>query len=246
MDMFDRLKATDPGAWRSYVEHEFVRQLGAGTLPQEAFRTYLVQDYLFLIQFARAWALAAYKSRRIADIRASQAGLAAILDETELHVSVCARWGLSPDVLENTAEHRATVAYSRFVLDCGAAGDLLELHVALAPCVIGYAEIGRALAATTVPDDHPYREWIAEYAGEAFQGAAAAARRHLDELAARSMTAGERFAELAKVFASASRLEADFWQMGLEAVGAPLTALTPAAKPFDPTDPIRGTDHEKN
>src|SRR3546814_5577498 len=57
-------------------------------------------------------------------------------------VRVCGRWGLSPQDLHAVPEHQATVAYTRFVLDCGAAGDLLDLHVALAPCVIGYAEIG--------------------------------------------------------------------------------------------------------
>lgn len=218
MDIFDRLKAAAPTDWASYVDHSFVRQMGQGSLPETAFRTYLVQDYLFLIQFARAWALAAYKSRRPSDIRAAQAGLAAILDETDLHVRLCARWGLSKADIEAAPEHQATVAYTRFVLDCGAAGDLLDLHVALSPCVIGYAEIGRALSPDGVAalGDHPYREWIGEYAGEGYQGVAAAARLHLDELAARSMTE-QRFTELVAIFAQASRLEADFWQMGLAA-----------------------------
>jgi len=219
MDIFDRLKAAAQADWDSYVDHAFVRQMGDGTLPEPAFRTYLEQDYLFLIQFARAWALAAYKSRTIADIRAAQAGLASILDETELHVRLCARWGLSPEALEAAPEHQATVAYTRFVLDCGAAGDLLDLHVALAPCVIGYAEIGKKLAPQGIDalDNHPYREWIGEYAGDGYQGVADAARRHLDDLAARSMT-DQRFAELASLFGKASRLEADFWQMGLDSV----------------------------
>lgn len=218
MDVFDRLKQAAAADWQSYVEHAFVRQLGEGTLPQEAFRAYLVQDYLFLIQFSRAWALAAYKSRTLPDIRAAQAGLAGILNETELHVRVCGRWGLTPEALHSVPEHQATVAYTRFVLDCGAAGDLLDLHVALAPCVIGYAEIGRALAPRGIEalGDHPYREWIGEYAGEAFQQLALGSRRLLDDLAARSMTE-RRFEELAALFGQASRLEADFWQMGLDA-----------------------------
>lgn len=218
MDIFDRLKTAAAPEWYSYVAHDFVRQLGDGTLPQAAFRTYLVQDYLFLIQFARAWALAAYKSRSIADIRAAQAGLAAILDETELHVRLCGRWGLDPEAIAAAPEHQATVAYTRYVLDCGAAGDLLELHVALAPCVIGYAEIGRALTPDGIDAlaaDHPYREWISEYAGTGYQDVATAARRQLDELAARTMTS-QRFDDLAAIFAKASRLEADFWQMGLD------------------------------
>jgi thiaminase/transcriptional activator TenA len=218
MDIFDRLKTVAAADWQSYVEHDFVRRMGTGTLPQEAFRTYLVQDYLFLIQFARAYALATYKSRTLADMKASQAGLAAILDEMDLHVRLCGRWGLSPDDIEAAPEHQATVAYTRFVLDCGAAGDLLDLHVALAPCVVGYAEIGRKLAPHGIDalGDHPYRDWIAEYAGDAYQDIAVQARRHLDDLAARAMTE-RRFVELGALFGKASRLEADFWQMGLDA-----------------------------
>jgi len=218
MDIFDRLKVAAAADWATYVEHDFVRQIGEGSLPQAAFRTYLTQDYLFLIQFARAYALATYKSRTRADMRAAKAGLSAILDRgMELHVLRCGRWGLSPEELEAAPEHQATVAYTRYVLDCGQSGDLLDLHVALAPCVIGYAEIGARLAAEIglALESHPYREWIGEYAGETFQSVARDARRHLDELAARAMTE-RRFADLAALFGKASRLEADFWQMGLD------------------------------
>jgi thiaminase/transcriptional activator TenA len=137
----------------------------------------------------------------------------------ELHVRLCGRWGLSRPDIEAAPEHQATVAYTRFVLDCGAAGDLLDLHIALAPCVIGYAEIGRRLApnGAAALGDHPYREWIGEYAGDAYQQVAANARAHLDDLAARTMTE-RRFVELAGLFGKASRLEADFWQMGLDSI----------------------------
>ena len=218
MDVFERLRSNAADDWEAYVDHDFVRRLGAGTLPQAAFRTYLVQDYLFLIQFARAYGLAAYKSRTPADIRAAQIGLAAILDETALHVRLCARWGIDENALTATPELPATVAYTRFVLDCGATGDLLDLHVALAPCVVGYAEIGRALAPNGLEalGEHPYREWIAEYAGDPYQAVAAKARLQLDALAARALTE-QRFPELAATFATASRLEAAFWQMAMDA-----------------------------
>jgi len=214
-DLFERLKETVSADWDSYVDHTFVLQIGSGTLPESAFRFYLVQDYLFLIQFARAYALAAYKSRSLADLRAAQAGFSAILVETDLHIRLCARWGLSPDDIAAAPEHPATIAYTRFVLDCGAAGDLLDLHVALAPCVIGYAEIGRKLA-PMLAQDHAYGEWIGEYAGQAYQDVSTAAQRRLNELADKAMTEA-RFSELAMVFRTATRLEADFWQMALEA-----------------------------
>ncbi len=74
-----------------------------------------------------------------------------------------------------------TVAYTRFVLDCGAAGDILDLYAALAPCVLGYAEIGPALAARPVPGN-PYAAWIATYAGPDYQAAAGTTRDTLARL----------------------------------------------------------------
>lgn len=218
MTIFSRLKSALSAEWSAYVDHAFVKQLGDGTLPQDAFKTYLVQDYLFLIQFARAYALATYKSRTLDDMKAAQGGLANILDEMNLHIKLCERWGLSPKDIESAPEHQATVAYTRYVLDCGMSGDLLDLHVALAPCVIGYAEIGKALAPNGVEalGNHPYREWIGEYASDGYQQVAIRAQNHLDTLAARAMTE-QRFGDLVKIFATASRLEADFWQMGLDA-----------------------------
>jgi thiaminase/transcriptional activator TenA len=82
--------------------------------------------------------------------------------------------------------------------------------------VIGYAEIARNLSPGGVESlaSHPYREWISEDAGN--QDVANGARKQLNALAARSMT-DVRFDELAAVFSTATRLEADFWQMGLDA-----------------------------
>jgi thiaminase (transcriptional activator TenA) len=43
MDVFDRLVSAAEPEWNSYVDHAFVRQLGDGTLPEAAFRTYHVR-----------------------------------------------------------------------------------------------------------------------------------------------------------------------------------------------------------
>lgn len=220
-DLFDRLVAGAQPDWTAYVDHAFVRGMGDGTLPQECFRHYLVQDYLFLIHFARAYALAIYKGRDLREMRASLNGLKAILDmEMDLHVGLCAGWGLPAAELEQAAESRATMAYTRYVLETGLRGDLLDLHVALSPCIIGYAEIGRRLAALpgALIETNPYRVWIAEYAGEAYQEVARAARENLDRLAADGMTEA-RFPRLLTIFRQASRLEADFWEMGMTLAG---------------------------
>jgi len=220
MTLFNDLKKAIGTEWTDYTEHEFVRKLGEGTLPLPVFQDYLVQDYHFLVQFARANALAAYKSRNLADIKDATGALQVILHETELHRRLTARWGITEEELDAAAEKQTTVAYTRYVLDTGMSGDLLDMHVALSPCSIGYAEIGVALEpqrtrALDAGEEHPYGEWIAEYSGTEFQTAARAATERLDTLTAGSVTA-ERFDSLVEIFRAATRLEAAFWQQALD------------------------------
>ena len=218
MSFFERLKSEASAEWRAYTEHPFTAGLADGTLQPAAFRHYLVQDYLFLIEFARAYALAVYKSPQLADMREAASGLSAILDvEMQLHVKLCAGWGLSPDELEQAPPASETLAYTRYVLDAGMRGDLLTLRVALAPCVVGYAEIAAQLATRPARvATNPYRVWIDEYAGSAYQEVAARAREHLDKLADLYVTPA-RAAELVAIFKEATRLETDFWEMGWRA-----------------------------
>ena len=215
--LFDRLKTACGEDWRAYTEHGFVRQLAAGSLPETAFRYYLGQDYLFLIHFARAYALAAYKTTNLAEMRAAVASVHGILNvEMALHIEYCQDWDLDETAMAALPEAKATMAYTRFVLESGMAGDSLDLYTALAPCVIGYGEIGAALAAdpATVMENNPYASWIEMYAGAEYQEVAAGAVAQLDRLAEQRLTPA-RFDALARTFRQATQLEADFWQMGL-------------------------------
>jgi thiaminase/transcriptional activator TenA len=235
--LFDHLRASAAEDWEAYTAHAFVRQLGEGTLPLTAFQDYLVQDYLFLIQFARANALAAYKADSLEGIRSAADALDAILTETGLHVRLTESWGIDRAALEAADEKPGTVAYTRFVLDAGMAGDALDLQVALAPCAIGYAEIGAALAPRLAGrEDHPFGAWITEYAGAEFQSAAREAIARLDALADGPLPP-RRLARLERTFRTATRMEAAFWQQALEGAGRPGPTSGPEASPDASDDP---------
>jgi len=216
--LYHQLRAACAAEWSAYTEHRFVEALARGRLPESCFRRYLIQDYLFLIHFARAYGLAAFKAETLEDIRAAAEGLTAMAgEEMKLHVAYCEKWGLSEADMAAEPEAHATMAYTRYVLEKGLAGDLLDLQVALAPCVVGYAEIGRRLidAPNTVKDGNPYAAWIEMYASEEYQGVAAAHIAHMDTLMARRGGPG-RLAALTTTFHQATRLETAFWDMALE------------------------------
>lgn len=217
MGLFERLREDNLATWETYTRHEFVTGMASGALPAKSFKHYLQQDYLFLIHFSRAYALAVYKSQNLSDMREALEGLKAIMDvEMDLHVALCAEWGIDKADLEQAPEASETMAYTRYVLETGLRGDLLDMQVALAPCILGYAEIGRAnLAATPTGEMAPaYQRWFAEYGGDAYQGVAEDFASWMDKTAEISLTE-KRYANVSRIFAEASRLEADFWQMGM-------------------------------
>lgn len=217
--LYERLKIACAIEWEEYTKHEFVRCLADGSLPLEAFKFYLVQDFLFLKHFARAYALAVYKAEHLEDMRAAASSTAAILGETGVHLKYCAEWGLNENDIIATREAPETTAYTRFVLERGMSGDLLDLHVALSPCAVGYAEIGRLIVDELgVKSNNPYKDWIDVYSGEEFGEGAAAQIKMLDRQSELRGGPG-RFEGLIETFRTATRLERDFWQMGLNALG---------------------------
>lgn len=217
--LFDRLRDGAAADWQAYVGHAFVDGLARGTLPEAAFRHYLVQDYLFLIHFARAYALAVVKAEDLAGMRSAAATLDALINhEMGLHVEFCKAWGISAEEMEQAPEAPECMAYTRYVLDRGLAGDVLDLKVALSPCVVGYRDI--AVAITERPDfrgeDNRYLPWIEMYAGKDYGAVADDAIAELDRLASVRATEA-RMPSLIRTFAESCRLEAAFWQMGWQA-----------------------------
>jgi len=206
--------------WRAYTRHAFVAGLAEGTLPRAAYLRYLVQDYVFLVHFSRAWALAVTKAETLEEMRACAATVHALLDhEMRLHVETCAAEGITEDELFAAREAPQNLAYTRYVLDAGHSGDFLDLMAALAPCVLGYGEIGARLADEA--GDTPYADWIATYAGAAYQQTCGEVGALIDGAVARRLGAAPeynpRWSRLCARFEMATRLEVDFWGMGLSA-----------------------------
>lgn len=211
---FQTLKTNCP-TWKAYIHHDFVNQLGRGTLAADSFRHYLVQDYLYLIHYTRIMALSVYKSQTLAQMRVGQAGINAMLDlEIGMYLDFCRDWGLDINAVESAAESPATIAYSRYLLDSAMSGSLAELYAAIAPCLMGYGEIGQQLKAKGFIKDNPYQPWIDVFASDDFQQITAQNEQQINELlAGATPMQKQRYQQL---FDTASRMEINFWQMALD------------------------------
>ncbi|KAG8693560.1 hypothetical protein FRC09_010426 [Ceratobasidium sp. 395] len=204
------------GLWKQYVEHPFVAQIAAGTLPKENFVHYLKQDYIYLKHYARAHGLLAAKASTFAASGAAATIVLHIVRESQMHVDYCAQWGVTPAELDVTPELPATSAYARYIMDVGLQGDDFMLIIAVASCLLGYAEVGKKLRIMgEVDESNPYKRWIEDYGGAEFQEALQRGLDLMEERAAADPPSAVRFAQLQDVWERCVRLEIGFWDMGL-------------------------------
>ncbi len=201
--------------WDDYIQHDFVKQLTAGTLAADSFRHYLVQDYLYLIHYTRVMALSVYKSDTLAQMRVGQAGINAMLDmEIAMYLDFCRQWNIPLEQVENAPESAVTIAYSRYILDAAMSGSLAELYAAIAPCLMGYGEIGRCIKDEGFIDNNPYQPWIDVFSSDEFLSITAQNEAQINTLLVDASPAqADKFQRL---FNTAARMEVNFWQQALD------------------------------
>ena len=219
-NVFKLLKEKKKDNWILYTKHDFLKKLSAGTLKEEKFLNYLIQDYLFLIQFSKAWSLAILKSDNLEEMKIAASTVNDLINfEMELHISLCANYGISKSDLENADEENQNIAYTRYVLELGYSGDLLDLLSSLAPCVLGYGEIGINYKNSN-PKISMYQKWIDTYSSNEYQDLCKNVSNLIDQ--AFMLRLGDDFVstykwqKVNKIFNKATLLEVDFWNMAMK------------------------------
>jgi thiaminase/transcriptional activator TenA len=209
----DELRTAATDLWQAQLDHPFLEGIVDGSLDPDRFRFYIRQDYLYLIDYGRAFAIACAKAPRLETMRGfADLAQATLGTEMDLHRSYAAEWGVSQADLEAEQPALATRAYADFLLRTAAVGDFGELVAALLPCMWGYSWLGRKLAERPAPDEERYARWIEMYASDDFVELAEWCRGVCDEASADAGADGRR--RMRQAFLASSGYELDFWDAG--------------------------------
>jgi len=206
----DELRPTAEPIWEAIVEQPMVSGLGDGTLDEAPFRYWVRQDYVYLIEYSRLFALGAAKAPDL-ERMGTFAGLleSTITTEMDLHRTYAAEFGIDESELEATEPSPTTRAYTDFLVRTAALGTFGDLVAALLPCMWGFNETGTRLAAAGKPDHEGYAEWIDTYAGAEFTELTEWCLDLMDDVAVGSTEADrQRYREL---FLTSARYEYLFW-----------------------------------
>ncbi len=200
--------------WEGYVEHPFVRGIADGSLAAQKFRFYLLQDYVYLFDYAKVFAQGVVKSRDPEVMRLFASYVASILNgEMEIHRGYMKRLGISESQAEEVCPALSNQSYTAYMRAVAAEEGPAEIMAAVLSCALSYEYIARWIV-THYPqaDQHDfYGEWVQGYAGAAY----AEENRHLTALMERlaaDCTASQQ-QHLIDIFVTCSRYEAMFWDM---------------------------------
>jgi len=166
---YDTLRSQSNSLWQSIFNHPFVTGIGDGSLGRDRFEYYLKQDYVYLIDFSRVFALASAKAHYLEEMAYFSTLLNATLNmEMDLHRRTCQAFGISNSDLEKTEKSMITEAYTNFLVKTCYEGNLADILAVLLPCASGYVEIGQRLKKQGLPDNQYYQDWINTYSSEEF------------------------------------------------------------------------------
>lgn len=216
MSFTQELRKKADQIWKANHEHPFVQEIGSGTLDLEAFKYYMKQDYLYLIEYSRVFALGAVKAPDLDTMAIFSTYLQSTLNhEMSLHRSYAKRLGISTEELEQAEPAPTTISYSSYMISEAQKGSLAHLIAVILPCAWSYSEIGKKLSKIPGALEHTeYGEWIQMYQDEEFAAIADWLCSKLDQLA-RSLDEAER-TRIETIFLTSSRFEYLFWEMAYQ------------------------------
>ncbi len=197
-------KAIEP-IYDSILQHPFNQELAKGTLAKEKFQFYMKQDSLYLVDFARALAIAASRSTNTDDlVLLLDFSKGAIIAERGLHEFYFNFYGIKLDV----EKAPGCFTYTNFLIASASHASYEESLAALLPCFWIYQRVGEHIHKTAAAEN-PYQKWIDMYSGEEFQQVVQSAIDLTDSVA---KDANEKqLKKMQEAFVTSTRLEWMFW-----------------------------------
>ncbi|MGL5616608.1 MAG: thiaminase II [Sarcina sp.] len=214
MNFTDYLFEGSYDIWKQYLEHPFIKELGEGTLDKDKFKEYLIEDYLYLKEYTKVFAIGLTKVKTMREIKFFYNTIKGILeDENAVHIEYLKEMGIDLESLEERKCSLENFNYTSYMLKVALEGDIKAISAVIMPCTWSYYFIGSYLKETygEYIEDNFYKGWIEAYSSEEYKEIVELWMDYINKI-----TLGlkeEEKKELIYIFKKASIHELAFWDM---------------------------------
>lgn len=214
MKTTERLLEETKEIWAEYNKHPFVMGIQNGTLDKEKFRYYIIQDYLYLEDYTKAFAIGIAKANSLEITRLFSSYINILTsDEMDIHRGYMDRLSITQEELETMPRALDNLSYTSYMLRVAYEEGEAEILTAILSCAYSYEIIaGNIVKNNPESAEHPfYGEWIKGYASEHYTKENTILLETLDRLTVHYSE--QQVRHLAEIFAACSRYELAFWEM---------------------------------
>lgn len=199
--------------WRSYSKAPFLVAMEKGTLSQDAFRDYIVQDSLYLRAYLKCFGYAVAKSRTLREMQLFYEALGYVSDgENKTRLAYLEEFGLSDADIDEMTLKPVGKAYAEFLLTTAKQETVEDIVMVTMPCLMGYYDVFTTLVERSPHLAHGYyAPMVADYTSSRYAAYIESWRQEVERLCAG--LDNERQAALIDLFVEASRHELAFWKM---------------------------------
>lgn len=217
MKTTERLLAAVRDLWAAYNEHPFVLGLQDGTLEREKFRYYIIQDFLYLEEYARVFALGIAKAKSPETLRLFSQYVTLLTEgEMDIHRGYMGRFAVSREELSATPRALDNLSYTSYMLRVAYEEGEAEILAAILSCAYSYEVIARKIVENNpAACEHLlYGDWVKGYADPHYSEANILLLKALDRLTVHYTE--EQLRHLTDIFVACSRYEMAFWDLAWE------------------------------
>lgn len=214
MKTTERLLDATRDIWAAYNKHPFVLGIQDGTLDREKFKYYIIQDYLYLEEYAKVFAIGIAKAKSLETMRLFSRQVNFLTEgEMDIHRGYMGTFTVTQAELEGTPRALDNLSYTSYMLRVAYEEGEAEILAAILSCAYSYEVIAKTILKNNpAAADHPfYGNWVKGYAGGEFCDGNVVLLETLDRLTEHYSQAQLR--HLTDIFVACSRYESAFWEM---------------------------------
>lgn len=200
--------------WVKYDSHPFVLGLRNGDLSRERFRYYILQDYIYLLDYARAFSIGLAKAKSLETARLFSGYVQALTgSEMDIHRGYMGRLDITQEELDACPTALGNISYTSYMLRVAYEEGEAETICAILACACSYEYIAKNMAAARPEclEDPFYGDWVKGYVSDSYCSENVILLDSLDKL-----TRGysqEQIEHLKDIFLNCSRFELGFWDL---------------------------------